>query len=178
MYYSQLEEICRCLYGRSWKSQFSADLMIDRRRIQNWKKSRNIPSFVEKELSELVTRRKFEIAYVDNFFYSDIDSFYHHTHYLNGIRHAVDENKMQSEYAIKFFTKNQVWRVKQNVKKMYKEGYSLEEIKECISADFLNENNISDIYSEDVELREIAQEAGADAYLDVIQFAESLFENG
>lgn len=84
---------------------------------------------------------------------------------------------MQPEYAIKVFIKNQVWRVKQDVKKIYKEGYSLEEIKKCISADFLSENDISDFYNEDGELREIAQEARGNADLDVIQVAKSLFEN-
>lgn len=70
MRYSQLEEIGKCLYGRSWKAQVADYLMIYRRRVNDWEKSRHITSFVEKQLSHLVARKKLEIAiaYVDNFF--------------------------------------------------------------------------------------------------------------
>ena len=61
MTYDKLEQICILLYGLKWQSNLAADLNIDRRNIQNWRKQ-SVPQWMQDELPKLIEKRKKELA--------------------------------------------------------------------------------------------------------------------
>ena len=60
MTYEQLKTLCVALYGRTWKPNLAHDLNIKRSTIDNWS-SQGVPQWLEKEIPNLIDKRKKEI---------------------------------------------------------------------------------------------------------------------
>ncbi|WP_042820416.1 hypothetical protein [Yersinia wautersii] len=173
MPFPQLEAICECLYGRSWKSQLADFLVIDRRRVNDWEKSGIVPAFVSNEIAELIARRKKELNYIDMLAGKN---FSHAKAILDGKTLHLDESLNYTKEMVLEFVSNQRWAVKQLAKYRKTHGDSRDEVIAFVEDIMLGEDDFASwIENNDVkttlELVDI-ENIRAGHVIDVIQYVE------